>query len=148
MSITYFDTSALVQLYIHEAHSEEVRSLLNASEGVGTSFLTYTEMAAAMSRAARMQLISVETARDAWDRYVGDWPAITRLNISTALVERAATLAWSFGLRGYDAMHLASALIWQDALGEPVLLATFDRQLWSSGKKAGIAVWPEALVAE
>jgi predicted nucleic acid-binding protein len=148
MSITYFDTSALVKLYIQEAHSEEVISLVNASEGIGTSFLTYTEMAAAMSRAARMQLIPYEAARNAWERYVGDWPSITRLKISTALVERAAALAWRYGMRGYDAMQLASALIWQEGLGEAVLLATFDRLVWSSGKKAGIAVWPEALVAE
>ena len=57
----------------------------------------------------------------------------------------ADTLAWDYGLRGYDAVHLASALTWQEALGEPVLLATFDKQLWSAAPKAGVAIWPETL---
>ncbi len=70
------------------------------------------------------------------------------MKLSTALTERAATLAWDFGLRGYDAMHLAAALTWQDALEEPIILATFDRLLWSAGKKAGVAIWPELLISD
>ena len=145
MSIIYLDTSALVKLYVLEAHSDEVRKLVSDSDGAGTSILTYTEMAAAMSRATRMNLVADDAAKAAWDNFVSDWPEFTRLKLSPSLTERAASLAWDFGLRGYDAMHLAAALTWQDALDEPVYLATFDRLLWSVGEKAGIAVWPETM---
>ena len=40
-----------------------------------------------------------------------------------------AALAWEFGLRDYDSMHLATALNWQGTLETPVCLATFDRTL-------------------
>ena len=143
MSIIYLDTSALLKLYVQELHSDEARILVDAAEGVGTSILTYPEMAAAMARAGRIQLISEDAARSAWNNFVNDWPDFTRLKISVPLIERAATLAWDFGLRGYDAMHLSAALAWQDALEEQILLATFDRLLWRSGMKAGILVWPE-----
>ena len=52
-------------------------------------------------------------------------------------------MAWDFDLRGYDAVHLAAALLWQETIGEPVTLATFDRQLWQAGGRAGLSVWPE-----
>ncbi len=145
MSIIYLDTSALLKLYVQELRSDEVRVLVDSAEGVGTSILTYTEMAAAMARAGRMQLISENEAKSAWKIFLNNWPGFTRLKISMPLVERAATLAWDLGLRGYDAMHLSTAFSWQDALDERILLATFDRLLWSVGMKAGILVWPEVL---
>lgn len=145
MSITYLDTSALLKLYIQEDHSDEVNLLVKASEGAGTNILTYSEMTAALSRAIRTSLISENAAKNAWGIFLNDWPNFTRLKLSTALTERAAKLAWDFSLRGYDAIHLAAALTWQDALEEPILMATFDRILWSASGRAGISVWPENL---
>ena len=60
---------------------------------------------------------------------------------------RAGALAWDAALRGYDAVQLASALTWQESVGANVLLATFDRQLWSAGKQIGMHVWPETFEA-
>ena len=107
MSIIYLDTSALLKLYVQEAHSAETLALIQGAAGVGTSVLTYTETAAALARAVRMELLSDDAARAAWRQFQADWPGYTRLKLSTALVERAAALAWDFGLRGYDATHLA-----------------------------------------
>ena len=42
---------------------------------------------------------------------------------------RGDALAVEHNLRGYDATHLACALIWQETLGLPVTLASFDGQL-------------------
>ena len=58
---------------------------------------------------------------------------------------KADALAWEHDLRGYDAVHLASALFWQESLGEPVTIATFDAQLWQAGQPIGLSVWPEDL---
>ncbi len=54
-------------------------------------------------------------------------------------------MAWDYGLRGYDAVHLASALYWQESLRQRVVLATFDRELWRAGEAAGLGVWPSSL---
>jgi hypothetical protein len=50
-------------------------------------------------------------------------------------------------LRCYDAAHLASALIWQEGIGEPVTLATDDRQLWEAADSQGMVAFPENLQA-
>jgi hypothetical protein len=43
----------------------------------------------------------------------------------------------------YDAVQLASALIWKDSIGDEVTLATFDRELWHAAPRAGLRVWPK-----
>lgn len=58
-------------------------------------------------------------------------------------MSRAETLAWEHGLRGDDAVQLASAVTLQESLGSPVRLATFDRHLWSAARSAGVEPWPE-----
>lgn len=146
MSIIYLDTSAFIKLYIQEKRSDDVSLFFKISDGAGTSILTYTEMASAMAQVVRMRIISENEAKTAWANFLHDWPEFIRLKCHAQLTERAGSLAWEFGLRGYDAMHLASALTWQETLETPVCLATFDRLLWNAGKKAGLAVWPEILI--
>jgi len=61
------------------------------------------------------------------------------------LAARAATLAWERGLRGYDAVHLATALVWRETLGEIVTVATYDRELWRGAQASGLPPWPAAI---
>ena len=75
-----------------------------------------------------------------------DWLSFARLSVTPVLIERASRLAWEYDLRGYDASHLAAALIWQETLEMPITLATYDRELWLAAKKTGISVWPEGLL--
>ena len=42
-----------------------------------------------------------------------------------------------------DAAHLACALLWQDAVGGAITLATFDQTLREAAARAGLTVWPE-----
>jgi len=142
VSIIYLDTSALLKQYIQENKSEAVEELLGLAAGLGTSIITYTEMAAAMSRATRMGAFPSAEAQAAWKDFLTDWTSLTRLKVSAQITARAATLAWEYGLRGYDALHFASALVWQENLEIPVTLATFDRELWLAAQKAGMDVWP------
>ncbi|MCP4424561.1 MAG: type II toxin-antitoxin system VapC family toxin [Chloroflexi bacterium] len=54
-------------------------------------------------------------------------------------------LAWDYHLRGYDATHLASAVLWQEMLGKPVTMAVFDRKLWEAAELAGLRPFPADL---
>ena len=145
MSIIYLDTSALLKQYIQENQSEAVEELLGLATGLGTSIITHTEMASAMSRATRLGAFPPAEAQAAWKDFLTDWASLTRLKVSAQVTTRAATLAWEYGLRGYDALHFASALVWQENLEMPVTLATFDRELWLAAQKAGMTAWPENL---
>lgn len=142
--IVYLDASALVKRYVAEAGSRDVDALLASAAAVGTSGISRAEVAAALAKAARVSVLTRDEAASAMHIFTLDWENIIRLQVTEILIARAANLAFEHGLRGYDAVHLAAALSWQEMLGEPVTLATFDRQLWQGAKTAGITPWPES----
>lgn len=145
--ILYIDTSALVKRYVAETESNEVNALIEQAETVGSVMLTRVEMASALAKAVRMNWVENEDAENAWQDFLLHWQSFARLSVTPALVERAARLAWEYGLRGYDATHFAAALLWQETLEMPVTLATYDRELWLAGQKAGLTVWPAGLIS-
>lgn len=143
--IVYLDASALVKCYVTERDSEFVATLIRGADTVGTGVLSRAEVAAALGRAARTSVIAQDMATRALAAFNADWDGIVRLQVGEALAARAAMLAWDQGLRGYDAVHLATALTWRESLGEMVVLATFDRELWRSAAASGLQTWPAAL---
>ena len=138
----YLDASALVKNYIQEPHTEAVRALLAAGAVVGTGLLSKAEVAAAFAKAARVHYISTAEANAAWAAFHEDWPTLTSLTPTEALLDNAAELAMTHHLRGYDAVHLATAVAWQTQRAAAVTFVTFDRQLWDTGRTVGLAVWP------
>ena len=143
--IVYVDASALVKRYVTEVGSADVNALTAGAGAVATALVTRAEIASAFARAVRVGVIDDVGGRRAQRRFSRDWPDLVRVPVTETLVARAEALAWAHGLRGYDAVQLASALTWQDALGQEIVLATFDRQLWEATPHAGLRAWPERL---
>ena len=143
--ILYLDASALVKRYVAERGSREVIGLITASEAVATSLISRSEVSAALARGVRVGFLSKDAGRRAQRRFSREWPDLVRIPVTEPQVYRAEALAWDHGLRGYDAVQLAAALTWQDSIGQDVILATFDRQLWESAPRAGLRPWPEKL---
>ncbi|MFI5090803.1 MAG: type II toxin-antitoxin system VapC family toxin [Terriglobales bacterium] len=143
--IVYIDASTLVKRYVAERESEAVIELTAKADIVATSVVSRAELAAALARAARLGALDHDGARQAQRRFSREWPDFARVPVTEALVARAERLAWDYELRGYDAVQLAAGLMWQESIGEDVLLATFDRQLWGAATRAGLQVWPQKL---
>lgn len=70
---------------------------------------------------------------------MGDFEQIQRemvsIGIDEALARDAGALADDLGLRGYDAVHLATAL----ALGDEAALITWDAELRAAAEAVGLA---------
>jgi predicted nucleic acid-binding protein len=143
--IVYLDASALVKRYVAEVGSTEVRHLISQADAVGSSLISRAEVAAALSKATRLEALTSEEASAALYVFRAQWADLIRVQPTETIAARADGLAWEHGLRGYDAMHLATALFWQDTLGEAVTLATFDRQLWRATQDIGMLPWPKDL---
>jgi uncharacterized protein len=141
--ILYLDASALVKCYIAEKHSPDVNAWIATAEVVVTSLVTRSEVAAAIGRVRRMKVIPDDQALAALETFREDWGRLQRLPVSEVTVERADNLAWELNLRGYDAIHLAAAILWQETLNLPVTIATFDLQLDEAAKIMGMDVLPE-----
>ena len=145
MSIIYLDTSALLKKYIQEQGSDELSEWIAASSVTGTAKITYAEMVAALAKLERMQWLSSDDAYAAWQTFLKEFPFLAHIEITDPVILLAGDLAWKHGLRGYDAVHLAAALIWQEKMGVAVQIATFDRQLWEVAKKVDLRCLPEDL---
>jgi len=140
--ILYVDSSALVKRYVREPGSTELIALTGGAVAVATALISRAEVAAALARSVRLGVLDPGSGRRAQRKFAREWPDIVRLPITEALVMRAESAAWEYGLRGYDAVQLAAALIWRESIGEDVTVATFDRQLWDVAPEAGLPVWP------
>jgi predicted nucleic acid-binding protein len=146
--IVYADTSALVKLFVTENNSDATRNAFQNAQALGTGLLTRAELGSALARGAQRGLLSQSAAQEARRRLQLVWPTWIHIAINENLVSRAEFLAWEYGLRGYDSVHLAAAQIWQERIEHAVTLATFDQELWEASPMAGLDVWPEWAPAE
>lgn len=145
--ILYLDASALVKRYVAEPGAREVAEAIVAAEVVGTSLISRAETSAALAKAVRVGTLTRQEATSALQVFRSEWPNLVRVQATELLLARADELAWELGLRGYDAVHLASALLWQDGMGERVTVITFDRQLWGAVEQRGMCRIPDDLPA-
>ena len=89
-----------------------------------------------MAAAARSRRLKASDARKAVAALDELWPAIDRLAVSEDIVHRAGELAERRALRGFDAIHLASAL----AQAPDAALACWDDQLAKAAQAEGIGL--------
>ena len=134
--ICYFDTSALVPLLIDEPSSEFCRHLWEAADDVVTTQLLYVEAAAALAQALRMgRLDSLDyvSAMRILDQL---WAEFGVVEIDDGLARRAGQLALTCALRGYDAVHCASAEQLDD---DDLVVASGDRKVLEACAALGMA---------
>lgn len=142
--ILYLDSSALVKRYVAEPGSDDVLSLMTEARAAATSLIARSEISAALAKAVRLKVLSRNDATTALQVFRSQWPDIIRVQLTETRVAEADALAWTHALRGYDAVHLASAIFWQETIDEPVTVVTFDRQLWDGARRSNLPVFPPA----
>ena len=134
----YFDTSALLKLYVTEEYSDITRELLNKSRQVSTSLVSYAEARSAFARRRREKSLAGLNEKELVDLLDLEWPRYYLIGVSKPLVISAADLASIHGLKAYDALHLASALELQRNLKRSVTFVAFDQSLNRAAKKVGL----------
>jgi predicted nucleic acid-binding protein len=145
--ILYLDASALVKRYVTEFGSDSVNEAIGEAELVGTALISRAEVAAAFAKAVRMNALKRDEGLRCLHAFRKDWHDLVRVQITEIAIARADALAWEHNLRGYDAVHLAAAVLWQETMGEQVTMATFDQTLWGVAEKVGLVPFPADLPA-
>lgn len=136
--ILYLEASNLVKLYVEEPDSAEIAKLVSDSEAVATSIIAYAEARAAFARKFREKGISEQDHARIKKDLDSDWESIFVIKLSDFVVRSAGDLAEKRSLRGFDALHLASALELRNAVSLPVLFCSSDARLVDSAKKEGL----------
>ncbi|MBI3668119.1 MAG: type II toxin-antitoxin system VapC family toxin [Acidobacteria bacterium] len=134
----YLDTSALAKLYIIEPGGEAVEALAEENEGgLSTSVATFAEVLSVLARSLREKRISRRNYQVQKQAFLTDWSAFHVVDVTPAVLSPAPRLIERYGLRGFDAIQLCSAL-W---IGRP-LFACFDLRLRQAAAAQGLSVMP------
>ena len=138
--ILYLDTSALVKLYVQEAGRDSVRHAVAAATVVATSRVAYPEARSAMARRVREGSLNPRAHAKVRKAFDDDFARFLVVELTPSLAHRAGELTQLYPLRGFDAIHLASATeLWNEA-GESPLFLAFDARLTQSAVEAGFRV--------
>lgn len=136
--ILYCDTSALLKLFVQEAHSDAMVTAAAAADAVAVSRLAWPEFMSALARRARetpRDAPALEQARQAWR---ARWLDLVVVEVTQPLVELAGDYAEAFALRADDSMQLAALQTLRQQSGEEVRFACFDTRLVKAAAVLGI----------
>jgi predicted nucleic acid-binding protein len=133
--IVYFDTSAFLKLVIVEPGTGTALRAWTDADMVVACRLLYPEARAGLAQARRMGRLparSVSTSRRALEAL---WADVEVVEITPEVARASGDAAEQHRLRGYDAVHLASALH-----TSADVLACADTDLLRAAHACGLAV--------
>lgn len=141
--ILYFDSSALLKRYFEEEGSREIVSLWREARGAASSAVAYAECLSTIYRKAREARLAARTLRSLVDSFRRDWESLIRLNVSPDMEPLLDRLVVRHVLRGFDLIHLASALVIRQNIRSDFLFTCFDERLLCAAREEGLRTFPE-----
>jgi predicted nucleic acid-binding protein len=133
----YMDTSALIKRYVDEDGSGRVNELWDGAKGIATSVVAFAEMIAGLNRKLREGVLSAREYSRTAASFKSDYRRFILVPVSEGLNERIEILARKHALRGFDAIHLASALVIRNNGKTATGFACYDRTLNHAAMKEG-----------
>ena len=138
--MNYLDTSALIKRFVNEKGSSLAQSLVQRSGPIATATIAYAEVFSSLTRKLREKHLSRTLYGLACRQFDGDWPAYVRVELSEEILVLARDLIQRHPLRGFDAVHLASAVSLRNALGEHITFVAADGRLLKAAQSEKLAV--------
>lgn len=135
--IGYFDTSSIVPLLVREPSTSLCTSLWADTSRRLSSRITYVEAHAAVSAAQRSGRLLDHEADTARTLLEDIWAQVLVIELSPEIASAAAACARMFALRGFDAIHCASAL---EVGAVDTIAVSGDRRLLDAWLRSGLAV--------
>ena len=136
----YLETSAILRALLEDDEA----ALAGITSGVlVTSALTSIELERALLRACFDKCITTDQrrAKRAWFRDLLEVCEV--INLDDAVRERAGQPFPVEPIRTLDAVHLASALLFEQALGAPLTLLSVDNRVRDNAQELGFRVLPD-----
>lgn len=141
----YFDTSVLLKRYVREAGSKRAAELLRRYRFLSSAIVSLEALSAFSRRKAAGELSErgfeailsrMRLDRDHWELVE---PSAAVLNRSEEMIDKAK-------VRTLDALHIASALVFQDLSGLRVPFVTADERQRDGAQLVGLQVtWVAAV---
>ena len=136
----YLDTSALIKRFVEEKGSSLVQSMVASGEAVATAKIAYAEVFSGLTRKMREGYLDNAQYDLACHQFESDWQAYVRVELNDDLLLLARGLIRRHALRGFDAIHLASAVSLNTMIDEVVTFTAADRRLLRAATAEGLKV--------
>ena len=140
--ILYLDTSALLKRYFKEPYSNEMLSRWKEATQIITSSVAYAETMASLYRKKREVDLSSNVFNKLVNSFHLDWESFIRVEVNEDLNETIHKVVARHPLRGFDAIHLASAILTHARINEAFLFACFDQKLTNGAQMEGLPTFP------
>lgn len=142
--IVYFDSSSIVKWFFDEPHMDLARNIRDKSASAVTSLLSFPEVMSAIRRAMAERRCSKSDMELVRQEFLLVWPNLLWVQIRENLMREAGELVYRYSLKGYDAVHLASALtLKREAHGIALFFSCFDKNLNRAARKEGFMIHQE-----
>jgi predicted nucleic acid-binding protein len=136
--IAYFDSSSIVKWFFDEDLAELARETKDRADIVLSSLIAFPEVLSAINRACQEGRCAKSEMEVVRNEFLRIWPKLQWVRVNEELVEQAGALIFKHNLRGFDAVHLASALVLKQENGEiDLFFSCFDQNLNQAARKEG-----------
>ena len=136
--IVYLDTSAILKRYFEESFSDDMLSKWNNSEAVVSSSVAYAETMATICRKKKETGLDNIIIQKVMDTFKTEWNSFIRVEVTDELNKHIDKVLQKHFLRGFDAIHLASALIIYERVPQNFFFACFDQKLNQAAQLEGM----------
>ena len=139
--ISYFDTSAIVKFYISETGSEAAREVFELSDVLATSSISYVETISVFTRINNDKKLSDSDYKNIISNFKKDWGDLFVLKIDNAIIKTAGQFIESYKIKGYDSVHLASAVILGQRINKIINFCCWDKKLNEAASKENLSIF-------
>jgi predicted nucleic acid-binding protein len=140
--ILFQDTDSICKLYLDdEERIEEARQSASAADVLAASSISYAEVKGVLARARNGRRIRSqrEYARVS-TLFEADWRGYFRVGVSDEIIWHAGQLAEKHGIKGVDAVVLASAVEIVARVPESLSFSTWDSRLSAAAIAEGLSL--------
>ncbi len=134
----YLDSSVLIKKYFQEDGSNHIPEIWKNSKYLAISQVGYSEILATMNRKQKIDRFNDKIKSNLIRQFKEDWSYLIRINVDSLLNIELEDIHKNHHLRGFDAIHLASAKLLFKVLREDILFLSADVNLSLAAGNEGI----------
>lgn len=131
----FFDSSAFAKRFIEESGSDQVEKLCMNARAIALSSICFPEIISALNRRLREKVLSRKQYSVIKNRMIEEFEDIEIINLIPEVISKSISLLEKNNLRTLDALHLASAILWNSDL-----FVSADQRQIAAAKKSGLKV--------
>ena len=136
--IAYFDSSSIVKWFFDEPFTQLAGDIKDKAEIVVTSLIAFPEVLSAINRACKEGRCLKSEMELVRNEFLRIWPNFQWIKVNEELMQQAGELIFKYGLRGFDAVHLASGLLLkQQGRAIDLFFSCFDHNLNRAARDEG-----------